>query len=240
MYAAYIPLGILAIGVLNILAQQVFDMMMQQLRGYYHAHGDTPGTWRLINIIWTIDRLALWAVMILIGLLMVITIVWLCYVYKQIVSELSLWLPGLSVVIFVAFAWLSIKWASLLAAFMRRFVPLNLYDVYDFILKFALPISEVYVGVVSFGVIFLRWAVRIQLHRGFRLHGEDFRKRDYYQKWTASDVESVLGYREQMRELGKELKRRWRREPRPTDDEPMPSYPVMLREMWRAVFPKDL
>ncbi|BBY53015.1 hypothetical protein H7J07_06370 [Mycobacterium koreense] len=240
VFAVNIPIAIIAIGALNTMAQQVFDLMMRALHEYYLAHGDTPGAWRFINIAWAIDRLALWAVMLLIGLLMMVTIVFLCYVYKQIVSELSLWLPWLSVIIFVAFAWFSIKWASVLAAFIRRFVPSNLYDVYDFVLKFAVPISEVYVGVVAFWVIFVRWATRIQLHRGFRLHGEGFRERDYFQRWTASDVETVPGYREQMKEIGKELKCRWRKERRTDDDEPMPSYPDTLREMWRAVFPKDL
>ncbi len=243
MFAFFVPLMIAMIWGANEFGATMYQQFMQTFGSFLTIGGDNPQTWRIIQAIWFVVRLLLWVLLIMIGIIMGATVVFACYTYKQIINELALRIPYLSLVLTAVFFWLNIKWAKEIAEYIRNFVPDNLHNVYDFVLRFALPAEMIFVGFVGFFVNFLTWSIRIQLHRGFWIYGDEFRNREYYEEWTdSSDVVPAPSVREQLSEIGKEFKRRWRKEPPvDADDDGQDSSPSMVaitQETLRAVFPK--
>ncbi|MBE5459247.1 hypothetical protein [Mycobacteroides abscessus] len=185
-------------------------------------------------------RYGLWVPMILIGALMLVAIVFACHAYKEIVRELSLVIPWFSIFLAIAFTIFHVKYMQVLTGSIRHFIPDNLFHVYDFVLKFAVPVALIYTGVFSYYVSFVTYAVRLQLHRGFLKYGDSFRETDYYKEWTSTDVAPYPTIREQISHVRKELRRKKGKGDLPKDaNEKMPSPVELVRDMIRSVFPKD-
>lgn len=171
------------------------------------------------------------------GVTMLIAILFACYIYKQLVNEICLILPGFSIALAIILSWFHIVWMHVITNMIRQFVPDNLTGIYDFVIKYAGPIVLIYVSAVFYFVSFLTYSIRIQLHRGFRKYGDKFREHDYYKEFASSDAEPWPPVREQWSRLVAEFRRRKNNEPPPDDEDS--GVVDSTRRTLRSVFPKD-
>lgn len=239
-FASFTPMMILAISGINEFAGNCYAYFMVWYNMYLARHEHSEHAQTVAQRAWTVERYALWVPMILIGALMLFAIIFACYTYKETVRELSLVIPWLSIILAIAFTVFHVKYMHVLTGSIRHFMPDNLFDTYDFVLKFAVPVALIYTGVFGYYVAFVTYAVRFQLHRGFLKYGDAFRETDYYKEWTSTDVTPYPTIREQISLMREELRRKKGKDSPPKDaNEKMPNPVELVRDMIRSVFPKD-